>query len=182
MFRRFLEWVASKSDPRFEAYHNARVVFEIFVNAHPEEEAGVTDESRKLAQHDATLKIAEEQFKLALQLSEEQEKFEDVATAKYELGRLCYLQGRLREAQESFHSALSIFDALPFVESSTMATISSCHYYLGTVAIETGDFAQAKSQTGEALEIERAIGNARGERRCLKRLELCDRLERKGNV
>jgi tetratricopeptide (TPR) repeat protein len=177
MFNKFLEWLASKSNPRFRAYRSAQLLFENFLNAHPEGEVGVTDESRKQAQHDVTLKIAAEQFKLALKLSEGEETFEDAATARYELGRLCYLLGRLEEAQEYLRSALSIFAALPYVENSTKSTMSSCHYYLGTVAIETDNLTYAVSQTKEALEIERSMGNARGERRCLKRLELCKRLE-----
>ena len=162
MFDRFFEWMASRRDPRFAAYREARLLYEAHVAEVGTPFHALTDEQRERAAGDPALGRVEALYRKALEQSRQEGAEGDVAIACFQLGLLYHLQGRRADAGDSFRRALAVFEASPFPPQSIQEAAGDCHYHLAIIARHEGRLADAGRHLRRARSFATAAGDFRG--------------------
>ncbi|MBI5222838.1 TIR domain-containing protein [Candidatus Micrarchaeota archaeon] len=162
MFQHFFEWFKSRSDPRFKAYREARLIYEAYLHKLHIQFDSLTLQHCKDAYHDAELHKAELLYRQAVELSRKTSALHDVATGLYQLGMLQHLQGRINQAIQSFEESIKILKELPHAARENQATLSSCYYHLGIISCHKGCIKEGKSLINKSLGIDEALNDIYG--------------------
>lgn len=173
---RLTEQVASLQDSRYKAFSRARDLYLGYLRQHQIADlpGGVTPAQRVAARQDPGLAEAEHLFCVARDGAIHAGSQPSVAIAWYQIGLVYQLQGRLDEAAQALRNALDIMDNLPQLDNNAQETQSNCHYMLGQVALEQGDFGLAQHQLQSALVIDIARHDRQAENQTRAALARCN--------
>jgi len=126
----------------------------------------------KSARGDARLSIAEDCFKQALELAEQDGLIGDAAIARHQLGLLYHARGDLKNAHEYILEAMKVLINIPGeMRSSHM---SGCHYHLGIIAWRQGRTTEAMRELQQSRSIDEAEGDISGVLICDEALATCE--------
>ncbi len=173
--KRFFEWQASRTRPRFRAYRAARLDHEAYLARIRTPYDRLAAEDHRQAAADERLRAAEAGYREAIRLSEREGAARDAGVAQAQLGMLLHLQGRLAAAQEAFAAALDTLSGLVRPDDAARAVVSTAHYHLGLLAHRAGRRDEARRQLQRSLAMDSSLGDARGmtvTRAALERLGL----------
>ena len=173
MLKRFLEWGAAQSRPRFKAFVEAKRRYETYLANRVRARANpLSPEERRRAKEDPALQEAVSLYKEAIRLSEEEGAGVDVAAAAFQLGILLHLQGEVEDAAVMLKRAMAALEDLPKIERQQQEIRSSCLYHLGLIAWrERHDADEAARLVRAALEIHVVMHDVQGQRMCKDALE-----------
>lgn len=182
MFRQLREWFVGKSDFRVGAFREARQLYEDYLLKEIDVQVFMLSrEQQEQAKLDSHLKEAERLFNLAISLSGQEFQAQqqigyqqDIAVAKYHLGMLFNIQGRLDEARAELNEALEIFDSFPQLSRDNHRIISGCHYHLGVNDIYSGSITDARENFLKSLDIDRHLSDSSGAQYCQYALDYCN--------
>jgi tetratricopeptide (TPR) repeat protein len=176
MFKAFLEWYKSKSEPRFKSYREARLIYEAFVYEKRIQFDSLSRNQCKEALQDDRLRKAERLYREAINISKMVDADEDVATALSQLGMLLHLKGRFDEAIQAFENSIKIIYEMSQTNRSGQATASGCYYHLGIIACRNGLIEKGKMYINRSLEIDEANNDIHGKFLSNLALEKCSEL------
>ena len=163
----------NKAKQSFDLFCKAKAIYEQYLKEHGVDLDNSTQLQRQEAREDTSLAEAERLYIEARTLSEERESLPNVAVACHQLGMLYYLQNK-QEAENALSQAIAIIKNLPQPGHGEKEVASSCHHYLGLIALEQKDKIRARHEFQTSLEIDIAIHDLRGAsvaRQALKRCE-----------
>ena len=168
MLKRFLEWGASLSRPRFKAYMEARRRYEAYLAKCVRARTNpLNPQERRRAKEASELKEAALLYREAIQLSEQEGAGGDAAAASFQLGILLHLQGEVEEASTMFRKTAALLDDLPKIERQQQAIRSGCLYHLGLIAWhDHHDAGQALHHIQAALDIDVVNNNVQSQKLC----------------
>ncbi len=174
MFQHFLEWKMSRSDPRFKAYREARLIYEAYLSENRVQFDELTLQLCTKALQDKQLLKAEQLYKKAVELARDKNSLEDVATGLSQLGMLLHLQGRLNEAEQLFKESIEILTGLPKTNRQQQETLSGGHYHLGIIAYRKSHFEEGTRLLRKSIEIDEANNDIYGKIMGNSALEKCE--------
>jgi tetratricopeptide (TPR) repeat protein len=182
MFLKLREWFASQSDSRISAFRKAKQLYEDYLSKNITVQVFMlSEEQQEQANLDSDLKDAERLYNFAISQSKKESQLthqigyhQDIAVAKFDLGMLFNIQGRLDEARKELEEALEIFDSFPQLSSENHRIISGCYYHLGVNDIYLESITDARNNFRKSLNIDRQISDSFGIRSCEEALEYCD--------
>lgn len=162
MFDHFLEWLSARYQPRFRLFREAKELYERFYRTQNFLLHQRTDEDRRIALNHPYLKAAEYKFKEALRLSEEVKEYEDVCTARFQLGMLYHIQGRYEEAVREFNICMELIENLPQEDVVLKQRYGDCHFHLGLIAMFMGNFEEGRRHLMESRSVDESLNEKEG--------------------
>lgn len=177
MFKHIYEWMSAKSGSRHENFIKGKRYLEQYrpdiTCSSFEEMIERAEELFTDARNNLNLEEAEKCFMEAMKESKDVTRYDDVATALYQLGIVKMRQGKYEEAFGKFNEAVEM--SRNSVKSSKHRFISDCFYYMGMNAIFHKQFAQAEEYLLEALDIAKIHGTGKDASAVQELLTFCTR-------
>ena len=182
MFKQLREWFVSQSDLRVKSFREAKLLYEDYLLREIDVQFFMlSTEQQEQASSDSQLEEVERLFNLAISLSRQEFQTrqqigyqQDIAVAKYHLGMLFNLQGRLEKAKVELQDALEIFGSFPQLSRENYRIMSGCYYHLGINNLYSGSIDEARDNFRGSLNLDRQISDPSGLRLCESALNYCD--------
>lgn len=151
-----LEWLAGLSSPRFKTFRLARLSHERYGRDHNIKPESITSRQRAEARSSSELQGLVPLYEASLEGARKERAFPDVAATLQQLGLLNFMWGDLSQARSFYSESLSTLHDLPRLRRRDLTAMSTCHYFLALIALESGDPVAAKASISQALEIDKS--------------------------
>lgn len=171
MLDKFFERWAARKNPRFKAYVEGKDAYEAFVQEMGVRFDEMSEEHYRRAQEDSRIRVAEQGFTAAIEMSEKEGELADAAVGKYQLGLVRLARGELDEAAELMRAALKVMSDLP--HRNRAADMSGCHYHLGILALKQGRLTDAVRELRRSRQMAEANADLWGMQSCDLALAAC---------
>lgn len=180
-FAKFLERVAAKSQVRYSEFLEGKTIYENYIADIERPPVSFTDEQRMLACSSPALLKAKECYLNAINLTESEENLYDLAIARHQLGLLYHLMGLLDEAKNEFNKTTKILDDFPKLERRDRILMSQNNYYRAEIAMDQGEWANARTFVLAAREIDSDLHDRDGVMACERLVEFINQKEKKNS-
>ena len=179
MLKRIYEWMATKTDSRHEYFVRGKKYLEQYrpgaVYSSFKEIIERSGEIFIEAQNDPNLAEAEKCFLQAMVLSKAATRYDDVASALYQLGIVKMRQGNYEESQKKFNEAIEISSNI--VKASKHGLTIDCYYYMGMNAILHKLFGPAEEYLQQSLNIAKMHGTRKDVTTIQELLNYCNDID-----
>lgn len=171
MLDKFFERWVTRKNPRFKAFVEGKDAYEAFVQEMCVRFDEMSEEHYRRAREDPRLRVAEQGFAAAIEMSEREGALADAAVAKYQLGLVRHARGELDEAAELMRAAMEVLSNLP--NRNRAADMSVCHYHLGIIALKQGRLTDAVRELHRSRQMDEANADLGGIQSCEFALAAC---------